>query len=95
MKGKIKSISATGTHGKAFGKTFTARPNRSGQFVLNRKNKVPVGGKPTNHAVNKVFVGSLDEALELLATDEFLIHLVSDEGTRALRQYKKVKIENY
>ena len=64
-------------------------------IVLNRKNSAPAGGSPTNFAINKVIVSTLDEAAKLLATDEFLIHLVSDENRRALREYKKVKIETY
>ena len=95
MKGKVKRISATGTGGAALGNMFIAKPNKSGQFVLNRKNRVPVKGKPTNHAANKVYVNTLDEAAELLATDEFLIHLVSDDSTRALREHKKVRVERY
>ena len=95
MKGKVKSISALGTRGEAKDKVFAAKPDSTGKFVLNRKNKMPTGGAPTNYASNKVFVNTMDEAAVLLATDEYLINLVSDEGTRALRQLKKVSIEYY
>lgn len=95
MRGKVKRINALGTRGKALGDVFVAKPNKSGQFVLNRKNSVTAGGSPTNFAINKVFVSTLNEAAKLLATDEFLIHLVSDKNRRALREYKKVKIETY
>jgi len=47
----------------------------------------------TNRAENKVYVSDLSEAADLLATNEHLINLVSSDGKRALREFKKVKIE--
>lgn len=93
MADTVIRISAVGTRGNAAGKTFEAKPDASGRFVLNRKK--PSGSTtPTNLAVNKVFAASLTEAAELLATDDYLINLVASDGTRALRELKKVRIES-
>lgn len=88
----VKSISAIGTRGEAEGKVFTARRDSSGRYVLNRKSGLGTGA-PTNYAVNKVYVETLEKAAELLSSDEYLIHLVSDDGKRALREFKMVRIE--
>jgi hypothetical protein len=44
-------------------------------------------------AASKVYANTLDQAVRLLATDEYLINLTSQDGARALREYKKVKVE--
>lgn len=87
----ISKISAIGTRGQAKGKLFIASPDSSGRFVLNRKQPASAAN-PTNRAVNKVYAETLDQAAALLATDEFLINLVSENGKRALREYGKVLI---
>lgn len=88
----VVRISAIGTSGEALGKVFEAKPDSSGRYVLNRKR--PSGSKPaTNNAVSKVYAASLDETAELLATDDYLINLVDARGKRALREFRKVKIE--
>jgi hypothetical protein len=89
---EVAKISAIGTRGDAKGKVFVAKKDSSGRYVLNKKtssNSI----NPTNKAVNKVFVSSLTEAAKLLATEDYLINLVDEEGKRALREFKKVKIE--
>jgi hypothetical protein len=92
MAGTVKSITALGTRGDAAGKVFSAKPDRSGRFVLNRKR--PSGSSaPTNMAANKVYASTLCEAADLLATNDYLINLVSAEGKRALREFGKVRIE--
>jgi len=63
-----------------------------GRYVLNKKTSYS-SLDPTNKAVNKVFAYSLTEAVNLLVTDNYLINLVDEEGTRALREFKKLKIE--
>lgn len=88
----VKSISAVGTRGEAKGKLFFAKPDASGQYVLNRK-MPSSSGAPTNHATNKVYAASLDEAARLLKTNDYLINVTSLEGIRALRQLSKVQIE--
>jgi hypothetical protein len=88
----VTKISAIGTRGKAKGKLFVAKKDSSGRYVLNKKtssNSID----PTNKAVNKIFASSLTEAANLLETNDYLINLVDEEGTRALREFKKVKIE--
>ena len=92
MTGTVLSITAIGTRGDAAGKTFIARPDSSGRYVLNRK-RPSTSGSPTNKAVNKVFAASLDQAADLLATNDYLINLVSADGKRALRQHSKVQIK--
>lgn len=88
----VISISAVGTRGDAKGKVFVAKPDSSGRYVLNRK-KPSGSSNPTNKAINKNYAGSLDEAADLLRTNNYLINLVSPDGKRALRELKKVRIE--
>ena len=88
----VKKITAVGTRGDAKGKLFTAKKDSAGYYVLNKK-KSANSLNPTNKAVNKVRVASLDEAAKILSTDEYLINLVSEDEKRALREYKKVYIE--
>lgn len=92
MSGKVFEISAVGTRGSAAGKKFTAVPDRSGRFVLNRKTSSSVGNK-TNLAANKVYADTLDDAAQLLRTGDYLINLVGPGGSRALRELAKVKIQ--
>lgn len=92
MTATVIGISAIGTRGDAKGKLFLAKPDSSDRYVLNCK-RPSSSSNPTNMAVNKVFVASLAEAAQLLATDDYLIHLVSPDGKRALRELKKVRIE--
>lgn len=92
MTKTVTKISAIGTRGKVTGKIFVAKTDSSGRYVLNKKTSSS-SIDPTNKAVNKVFASSLTEAANLLATDDYLINLVDEEGTRALREFKKVKIE--
>lgn len=89
----VKKITAVGTRGDAKGKVFFAKKDSTSRYVLNKK-KSASSLNPTNKAVNKVYVASLDEAAKLLSTDGYLINLVSEDGKRALREYKKVSIEN-
>jgi hypothetical protein len=89
----VISISAIGTSGDAKGKLFVAKPDSSGRYVLNLK-KPSNSVDPTNKAANKVFAASLTEAAQLLATDDYLINLVSSDGKRGLREFKKVRIES-
>lgn len=92
MSEPVAKISAVGTRGDAKGKSFVAKPDPSGRYVLNRKTSS--GSKePTNKAVNKVYVENLTDAARLLATNDYLINLVAADGTRALRQFKMVRIE--
>ena len=91
MTCKVIRISATGTSGSALGKIFEAKPDSLGRYVLNRKK--PTGIITTNMAASKVFAADLTEAAKLLETDEYLINLVGPEGKRALREFKKVRIE--
>lgn len=88
----VTKIWAKGTRGKAKNKKFTAKPNREGFYVLNRKVAESTNNK-TNHAKNKVYVSSLDDAWDLLKRDEHLINLVCDEGSRALRSKGNVLVE--
>lgn len=86
----ITRISANGTRGLE-NIQFLAKPDRSGRYVLNRK-QPSFSKHPTNKAVNKVYVDSLNEAAELLRTGDYLINLVAPGGSRALRQLSKVRI---
>ena len=88
----VIGISAIGTRGKAKGKTFVAKKDSLGYFILNKKTSAN-SNNPTNNAVNKVAVSSLAEAVNLLSTNEYLIHLVDENGRRALRMFAKVNIE--
>ena len=92
MPKTVTKISAFGTRGAVKGKLFLARPDSSGRYVLNLK-QPHNSSSPTNNATNKVFASSLTEAAELLATNDYLINLVSPEGARALREYKKVRVD--
>lgn len=89
---KVIEISAFGTRGKALNKKFVAKLDSRSRYVLNKKVSSKSTTNATNEATNKVYANSLDEAAELLATDQYLINLVSGEGKRALREFKKVKI---
>ena len=93
MSKKVIQISAIGTRGDAKWKVFTAKRDSSGRYVLNKKTSSPGEKNTTNRAENKVYVSDLSEAADLLATNEHLINLVSSDGKRALREFKKVKIE--
>ncbi|WP_145480506.1 hypothetical protein [Stenotrophomonas rhizophila] len=92
MAATVISISAIGTRGSAAGKLFMARPDASGRYVLNRK-RPSSSGAPTNRAVNKVYAVTLDQAVDLLSTNDYLVNLVSEDGTRALREFKRVQIK--
>lgn len=93
MSKKIVKISAIGTKGEAKGKIFTAQRDTTGKYVLNKKTFSPENGSTTNRAENKVYVKDLNEAINLLATNDYLINLVSTDGKRALREFNKVIIE--
>lgn len=93
MTSIVCKISAVGTRGQAKGKIFIAKPDRSGQFVLNQKVSSAVAGNKTNNARNKVYAASLTEAVKLLETNEYLINLTSDDGKRALRQLSKIRVD--
>ncbi|WP_298453642.1 hypothetical protein [uncultured Marinobacter sp.] len=90
--GEVKRIDAIG---RVKGKPtlFTAKHDRSGRYVLNRKKSSPTAGNTTNRAANKVYAATLKEAAELLESGKFLINLVTDKGIRALRCYKSVTID--
>lgn len=90
---KVFSITAIGTRGDAKGKLFTAKTDAQGRYVLNKKTSTTSERNTTNRAKNKIYVSNLNEAFTLLQTNEYLINLVSADGKRALREYKKVKIE--
>ncbi len=88
----VTKISAVGTRGKANGVLFVAKRDSTGHYILNKK--MPANSRnPTNNAVNKVSVSSLDEAAKRLKTGEYLINLVDEDGNRALRALNKIKIE--
>ncbi len=92
MTARVVRISAVGTRGDACGKLFIAKPDPSGRYVLNKK-AATHSSNPTNKAVNKVYVTTLDEAARLLETDAHLINVVAANGTRALRALSKVTIQ--
>jgi len=92
-KNKVISITAVGTRGNAKGKLFTAKTDSQGRYALNEKTSSPMQGNTTNRAKNKVYASTLNDALSLLQTEEYLINLVSAHGKRALREYKKINIE--
>jgi hypothetical protein len=89
----VTKISAIGTRGEAKGQLFIAKPDSQGRFVLNKKLTSPISGNTTNRAVNKYYVDTLTEAARLLSTNDYLINLISPDGRRALREFRKVKIE--
>ncbi len=91
-RGEIKRIYAIGKV-KGEPTLFTAKHDRSGRYVLNRKKSLPTAGNTTNRAENKVYVATLREAAELLETGDYLINLVTDHGIRALRSHKAAIIE--
>jgi len=88
----VQKISAIGTRGNAKNVEFVAKPDRSGRYVLNKKSSSPVAGNNTNKSSNKVYAGTLSEAAAMLATNDYLINLVSPDGKRALRMFSKVCI---
>lgn len=92
MSKTVIQISAVGTSKGVSGKIFTAKPDASGRYVLNRKERVSTTNT-TNKAVNKVYAADLEEAARLLQTDDYLINLVSVDGRRGLRELKSVKIQ--
>tara|TARA_B110000238_G_C16010354_1_gene388593 strand:- start:395 stop:676 length:282 start_codon:yes stop_codon:yes gene_type:complete len=85
----VKKISAIGTRGDAKNVEFIAKPGRRGRYVLNKKSSSPAAGNNTNQALNKVYVGTLSEAAAMLATNDYLINLVSPDGKRV---FSKVSI---
>lgn len=93
MSKKVLRITAIGTRGDAEGKVFSAKQDSQGRYVLNKKTSAPSKGNTTNRAENKKYASNLDEALLILETDDYLINLISPDGKRALREFKKVKIE--
>ncbi|MBB6055651.1 hypothetical protein [Tolumonas osonensis] len=90
----IREIYALGTYGKVKGKKFKARKNSKGFYILNKKAKED-GVNTTNRAKNIVLVETLEDALILLKTNDYLINLVCDDNTRALREYTKVVVDFY
>ncbi|SFR78381.1 hypothetical protein SAMN05216203_3024 [Marinobacter daqiaonensis] len=90
--GEVKRIYATGKV-KGEPTLFTAKHDRSGRYVLNRKKSSPTTGNTTNRAENKVYTATLREAAELLESGEFLINVVTENGVRALRSYRSVVVE--
>ena len=77
MTGRTVEISATGTRGKIKGKKLTA-VKRGGGYVLHSKIRARSTGKPLRFSINKIIVGTLDEAAELLNTKEYAIRLFND-----------------
>ncbi|WP_417517889.1 hypothetical protein [Marinobacter sp.] len=90
--GEVKRIYAIGKV-KGDPTLFTAKQDRSGRYVLNRKKSSPTTGNTTNQAENKVYAATLREAAELLESGDFLINLVTEKGVRALRSYTSVTID--
>jgi hypothetical protein len=90
----IREIYALGTSGKVKGKKFKARKNNKGFYVLNKKSKED-GINTTNRAKNIVLVETLEDALNLLKTNDYLINLVCDDNTRALREHAKIIVYFY
>lgn len=88
---KVLSITAIGTRGDAKGKLFVAKPDSRGRYVLNKKRSL-ASPSPTNYAVNKVYVDTLDEVVGHLETGDYLVNLVGADGQRALRALDKVTI---
>ncbi|WP_259756975.1 HNH endonuclease [Pseudomonas sp. GCEP-101] len=93
MSRNVTRISAVGSRKDSLGKLFVARPDRSGRYVLNRKKGAATSHTSTNLAVNKVYVTSLEEAVKLLHTGDYLINLVAQGGQRALRSLEAVQID--
>tara|TARA_E500000305_G_C4029253_1_gene243896 strand:- start:11321 stop:11611 length:291 start_codon:yes stop_codon:yes gene_type:complete len=93
MASTILSITAIGTRGDVKGEIFSAKRDKDGAYILNRKSSTPSAGNRTNLAASKVRVDSLDEAYEMLSTNEYLINLTGPGGVRALRQFSKVRAE--
>ncbi|WP_036828209.1 hypothetical protein, partial [Photobacterium sanctipauli] len=90
---KVSKIWAVGTGKKNNGREFTAKHDANKRYVLNKKIPTADKSSQTNYAENKVYVETLTEAANLLATNEYVINLTCEEGTRALRSYNKVIIE--
>ena len=86
----VIEISAVGTRGLVKGVMFKAKQDKSNRYVLNKKS---TNTNPTNKAINKRYTNTLTEAANLLATDDYLINLVSSSGQRALREFKTVKVK--
>jgi len=93
MKLPVKRITAIGGGKKAKGNLFSAKKDASGMYVLNTKTSSPVNGNTTNRACNKVYVATLCEAVELLKTGSYLINVVDENHSRALRSLSSVKVE--
>ncbi|OTG64793.1 hypothetical protein [Acinetobacter silvestris] len=92
MSLQIKRLYSIGTKGKAKDKIFEAKRNSLEKFVLNVKQAADLEN-PTDKAVKKVFVDSLDEAYALLSQDGYFLNLTSSDGQRALCELNKVKVE--
>ena len=90
----IREIYSFGTRGKVKGKKFKARKNGKGFYVLNKKAKEG-RSNTTNRAKNIVLVETLEDAFNLLKTNDYLINLVCDDNSRALREHSKVLVEFY
>lgn len=90
----IREIYSFGTRGKVKGKRFKAKKNSKGFYVLNKKAKED-RVHTTNRSKNIVLVETLEDALNLLKTNDYLINLVCEDNTRALREHSKILIDFY
>ena len=78
MSRVVKAIRATGTSGKVASKPFLAVA-RGGKYTLHSEDLAAKSGKPLRYGINKVLVGTLEEAADLLATGGFHIRLYNAE----------------
>lgn len=94
MNALIKRLYTVGTKGKAKDIVFEAKRNASEKFVLNAK-KSSDTEKTEDQMDNKVYVDTLEQALELLKQGQHVMKLSSKDGQRALIEFAKIKIEYF
>lgn len=94
MSKLIKNLYAIGTRGRAFGKVFKAKKNKNSKYVLNIR-RGAYALNPTNYAINKVELDTLEEVYEVLKKEQHVINVTDDSGNRALRNFKSIKVEYF
>ncbi|WP_179998987.1 hypothetical protein [Acinetobacter sp. YH12239] len=94
MSKLIKNLYAIGTRGGAFGKVFKAKKNKNSKYVLNIR-RGAYALNPTNYAINKVELDTLEEVYEVLKQEQHVINVTDDSGNRALLNFKSIKVEYF
>ncbi|MCP8900372.1 hypothetical protein [Gilvimarinus xylanilyticus] len=90
----VKEIIAKGKSGKVKGLDFVSYKTDKG-YELHSNEKMQLTGETLQSSTNKIWVETLDEAVDLLKTEKYRIRLVCNDVSppqRNMREWKALEI---